>query len=402
LGDSDRDALLLRYFERKSAREMGQIFGTSEEAAQKRVSRAVERLREFFSQRGVAIGASALVLLISANAVQAAPIALAATISTAAILTSATVHTSTAVTATKAITMTLLQKALVTATVTVVAGTGIYEAHQTTQLRAQIQTLQQQQAPLAAQIQQLQQERDVATNQVASLTDEVAKANNNDTELLRLRGEVGALRHQLAQYSDTPQRAQTRQTQNPTAPDVAAQLASAVAQGDPTAIQRLSDFARAQTDFFNTNKVGLSNEQLSALSDKAFSGLWAAFNSITDEAIKGNTNARHAIDMAVGMDHLNGSAASALGRLAGNGDEAALQKLLNPDKNGILLSSAVGALKPAAQNGNPQAIAALAAVLMDPTKKPLWQMASEGLQTAAANGTSVAIEALKSIPDQKW
>ena len=29
LGDSDRDALLLRYFERKSAREMGQIFGTS-------------------------------------------------------------------------------------------------------------------------------------------------------------------------------------------------------------------------------------------------------------------------------------------------------------------------------------------------------------------------------------
>lgn len=43
LSDPDRDALLQRYFERKSAREMAQSLGTSEEAAQKRVSRAVER-----------------------------------------------------------------------------------------------------------------------------------------------------------------------------------------------------------------------------------------------------------------------------------------------------------------------------------------------------------------------
>src|SRR5437016_10111671 len=50
LSDPDRDALLLRYFEGKSAREMAQILGTSEETAQKRVSRAVERLREFFAK----------------------------------------------------------------------------------------------------------------------------------------------------------------------------------------------------------------------------------------------------------------------------------------------------------------------------------------------------------------
>ena len=60
LSEPDRDALLLRYFERKSAREMAQTFGTSEDAAQKRVSRAVERLREFFAKRGVAVGASGL------------------------------------------------------------------------------------------------------------------------------------------------------------------------------------------------------------------------------------------------------------------------------------------------------------------------------------------------------
>ena len=413
LDETDRAAILLRYFENKSLREVGQTLGTSDDAAQKRVSRAVERLREFFSKRGVAIGASALVLLVSANAVQAAPIALAATISTAAILAGTTVHTSTAI-VTKAITMTLLQKALVTATVAVVAGTGIYEAHQATQLRAQVQTLQQQQAPLAAQIQQLQQERNDASNQVASLNEEISKANAGNTELLMLRRENSALRQRFAQYSDSLPRAQSKPAETPAASDsaagrklqaqernaLAAQLATAIAQGDPAALQQLSDFARSQTDFFNTNQVGLSNEQLSALSHEAFGGIWAAFNSLADEAIKGNPNARHAIDLAVGMDHLNASATGALGRLAGNGDEAALQMLLNPDKNGILLSSAVDALRAPASNDNEKAIAALAAVLADEKKKPLWFLASNGLQHAAANGNPTAIAALKSMPPQ--
>ena len=76
LNETDRDAVLLRYFERKSAREMGQILGTSEVAAQKRVSRAVERLRELFAARGIPVGASGFVV-IAANAVQAAPTGLA-------------------------------------------------------------------------------------------------------------------------------------------------------------------------------------------------------------------------------------------------------------------------------------------------------------------------------------
>src|SRR6185312_8055841 len=85
LDETDRTAILLRYSENKSLREVGQSLGTSDDAAQKRVSRAVEQLREFFSKRGIAIAASGLALLISANAVQAAPVALTATIATAAI-----------------------------------------------------------------------------------------------------------------------------------------------------------------------------------------------------------------------------------------------------------------------------------------------------------------------------
>ncbi len=75
LDETDRSAVLLRYFENKSLREVGEALGASEDAAQKRVSRAVERLREFFSKRNVTIGASGLAVLISANAVQSAPVA---------------------------------------------------------------------------------------------------------------------------------------------------------------------------------------------------------------------------------------------------------------------------------------------------------------------------------------
>ena len=70
----------------KTCAKSAKLLGASEDAAQKRVSRAVERLREFFSKRNVTIGASGLAVLISANAVQAAPVGLAATISAAAVL----------------------------------------------------------------------------------------------------------------------------------------------------------------------------------------------------------------------------------------------------------------------------------------------------------------------------
>ena len=139
LSEADRDALLLRYFERKSAREMAQTLGISDEAAQKRVNRAVERLREFFAKRGVTVGASGLVVVISANAVQAAPAGLAVTISTAAALAGTTFTTAATATATKTIAMTTLQKTIIGATLAVAVGTGIYEARQDSQLRDQVE-----------------------------------------------------------------------------------------------------------------------------------------------------------------------------------------------------------------------------------------------------------------------
>jgi RNA polymerase sigma factor (sigma-70 family) len=203
LDDTDRAAVLLRYFENKTLREVGKTLGTSDDAAQKRVSRAVERLREFFAKRGVTMGAGGLVVVISANTVQAAPVGLAVTIAAAATFAGTTIATTTTATAIKTIVMTTLQKALISATLIAAVGVGLYEARQSSILRSQVQTLRQQQAPLAEQIQQLQRERDDATNRLAALASENATLKKNPAEVLKLRGEVGRLRQENASAAAT-------------------------------------------------------------------------------------------------------------------------------------------------------------------------------------------------------
>jgi RNA polymerase sigma factor (sigma-70 family) len=138
LDDTDRAAVLLRYFENKSLREVGGALGASEDAAQKRVSRAVERLREFFSKRKVAVGASGLAALVSVNAIQAAPAGLSATVAAGAFLTSATISASTAIAITKTIAMTTTQKIIITAAAAAVLAAGVYQACQVSSLRDQV------------------------------------------------------------------------------------------------------------------------------------------------------------------------------------------------------------------------------------------------------------------------
>jgi RNA polymerase sigma factor (sigma-70 family) len=128
LGDADRRALLLRFFENQPLREIGRALGVSEDAAQKRVSRALEQLRVFFTKRGVVVGSAALATELSAHAVQAAPAALGATIASAAAALSGTAGPAAIFGTAKTIAMTTLQKTLLTATITLAVGTGVYEA----------------------------------------------------------------------------------------------------------------------------------------------------------------------------------------------------------------------------------------------------------------------------------
>ena len=193
LEDTDRLAVLMRYFQNKPLREVGQALGVTDDAAQKRVCRAVERLREFFAKRGITVGASGLTLILSTNAVQAAPVGLAFTISTTASTVVGATTTLTA-TATKAIAMTTMQKTLIAAVLAAAIGGGIYEAHQAASARHEIDMLQERQAPLAAQIEQLTLERDEAARQLTSSRDDRDRLQGATAELLRLRAEVTRLK----------------------------------------------------------------------------------------------------------------------------------------------------------------------------------------------------------------
>jgi RNA polymerase sigma factor (sigma-70 family) len=77
LNEVDRYAVVLRFFDGKSMREVGDVLGANEQTARKRVNRALEKLRVFFKKRGIVVGAAAIGATLAANSVQAAPAGLA-------------------------------------------------------------------------------------------------------------------------------------------------------------------------------------------------------------------------------------------------------------------------------------------------------------------------------------
>jgi uncharacterized protein (TIGR03435 family) len=103
LGQKDHDAVVLRFFEGRNFKEVGAALGASEDAAKMRVNRALEKLRNFFTKRGVSSTADILAGAISTNSVQAAPMALAKSVTAVAIAKGAAISGST---------LTLIQGAL--------------------------------------------------------------------------------------------------------------------------------------------------------------------------------------------------------------------------------------------------------------------------------------------------
>ena len=129
LAEADRNVVVLRYFEQRPLADVGRALGLSEDAAQKRVSRAVEKLRQFFLKRGVVSTATALVVAISANSVQAAPVVLAKSATTVALAKGA-VTSGSLLTLVKATLLAMKAKTII-ATVTaavLVVGVGSYLA----------------------------------------------------------------------------------------------------------------------------------------------------------------------------------------------------------------------------------------------------------------------------------
>jgi RNA polymerase sigma factor (sigma-70 family) len=198
LNPADRDALVLRFLKQQDLRTVGVALGISDDAAQKRVDRALEKLHVLLKHRGATLSAAALGTALATEAVTAAPAGLAATV-TAAALSGTAITTTAVIAATKAIAMTTLQKTVITAALAVALGTGIYEARQAANTRKEMQTLQQRQTE---QLEQVQRDADERARQLTALRDENQRLTRDTSDLLRLRRDIGELRSQAKTYEE--------------------------------------------------------------------------------------------------------------------------------------------------------------------------------------------------------
>jgi RNA polymerase sigma factor (sigma-70 family) len=188
LKEIEREAVLLRYFENRPYAEVGAKLGINENAARMRVERALEKLRGLLAKRAVTTTAG-LASIISANAIQVAPPALAVTFTNTS-LAAAGAGTSFALF--KFMTLTQLKIGL-SAIAVAGAATAVVLQHQTQQqLRGDNESLRQQ-------VNQLKSDNENASN--AAATSSNALSSEQLSELLRLRGEVTALRSQTNQLA---------------------------------------------------------------------------------------------------------------------------------------------------------------------------------------------------------
>jgi RNA polymerase sigma factor (sigma-70 family) len=128
LAASDREIVMIRYFGEKSHKEVALALGVSEDAAKKRLSRAIEKLRAIFARRGIVVPSAALAAALTANSAQAAPAGLPAAIAAAAAATAPAA--SSAVALAKAVLKIMVWTKVKTAAV--VAGGVLFAAGTTT------------------------------------------------------------------------------------------------------------------------------------------------------------------------------------------------------------------------------------------------------------------------------
>ena len=90
LGERDREAVLLRFFEGRAFAEVGAKLSLSEDAARMRVDRALEKLRAALAQRGIISTTAALGIVLANQAAATVPVGVVASVTGAALM-SATV-----------------------------------------------------------------------------------------------------------------------------------------------------------------------------------------------------------------------------------------------------------------------------------------------------------------------
>lgn len=305
LGEKDRRAVVLRFYEGRNLREVGEALGASPSAAEKRVERAVEKLRRFFKKQGIAVPATVLAATISGNAVQAAPVALAKTAASMAIVKGATASASTLTLikgALKIMAWTTAKTALVTVVVVGMATVSVVQHQAQVKLREQNEALQKQIAHLQTDNEALSVKRKAPhlpapqmhvspasslpkenTDQPSlysrlkdkqlTLTSEQAesylKANGRSAANLlaafRTSGSTALLKEAMQQYPNDPQVAFEAAFNKDLSPDEQRQWLDAFVKAAPG--NALANYLSA-FNYFNSGQTGHAVEELIAASDK--------------------------------------------------------------------------------------------------------------------------------------
>ncbi|HTI70397.1 MAG TPA: sigma-70 family RNA polymerase sigma factor, partial [Candidatus Limnocylindria bacterium] len=192
LSESDRDAVLMRYFKRLDFPSVGRELGVTEEAARKRVERALEKLRQILAKQGVTSTCAALGTALSGQAVIAAPIAMAPSI-TAGVMAASSLAVSQV--GLFSIMATTNLKMAVILTVAAAVGTGwIIEHRANQQLKTELEGLR-------SRFAEAQNTSLRAVDEAKQRETEATRLLSDQAELLRLRGEVGRLRQQAQDTS---------------------------------------------------------------------------------------------------------------------------------------------------------------------------------------------------------
>ncbi|HEV7925847.1 MAG TPA: sigma-70 family RNA polymerase sigma factor [Verrucomicrobiae bacterium] len=190
LGATDRAAVLLRFYERLDFRSVGEALGTNEAAAQKRVSRALEKLHVLLKRRGVTLSVVALGAALSVEAVKAAPVGMAASISGMAVA-SAAAGSGNIFTLLRHMASTKLKTSVIAAVIVASVVTPLLLQRQAqARLREQDVTWRQQ----SDQVAHLTADNQRLTGLLAQANNSLPPSDNQFRELLRLRGEVGHLK----------------------------------------------------------------------------------------------------------------------------------------------------------------------------------------------------------------
>jgi len=186
----DRSAIVMRFFEQRDFRSIAEALGASENAAQKRVARALEQLHTILKRRGVACSSTALGLALTGTTAKSAPAGLATSIAAMALVKVPT-QTGIVLNALKLMTASNLKTTLIGAVVVVGIITPLFVQEQgQAKLRDQQDALQQLQLELAA------AQINIGRAETGNLRANFPASLSNDEfrELLRLRGEIWKLR----------------------------------------------------------------------------------------------------------------------------------------------------------------------------------------------------------------